>query len=166
MKALIIMIGLLIVPAMVYYEKTIEIKGTVIDAYERKPLKDSHVYVKGTKIGVVTGENGDFILNIPITYKNKTLVVSYVGYTSFEEKVYKVQQFGSQIVMQPALVALEEIIIMPGKELLVDQAIDKVLAEYDDQDKMLEDFYAVLLSMDHDYHVLSRVIDMDTLRND
>ena len=166
MKALIIIIGLLIVPAMVYYEKTIEIKGTVINAYDRKPLKDSHVYVKGTSIGAVTGENGDFTLKIPVVYKNKTLIVSYVGYESFEEKVSSVQQFEAQIVMQPAVVALDEIIIMPGKALLVDQAIDKVSAKYDDQEEMLEDFYAVLLSMDHDYRVLNRVIDMEKLSND
>ena len=166
MKAFSIIIGLLIIPAMVYYEKTIEIKGTVIDAVERTPLKDCHVYVKGTNIGIVTGEDGKFTLQIPVIYKNKPLVVSYVGYSSFEEKVSVVQQLDVQIAMEHAVVSLDEIIIMPGKELLVDQAIDKVLAEYDDQEEMLEDFYAVLLFMDHDYSVLNRVMKNDTLRSD
>lgn len=158
MKAFSIIVGLLILPAMVIYEKSIEIRGTVIDAVERTPLKDSHVYVKGTNIGVVSGEHGEFTLQVPLIYKNKPLIVSYVGYENFEEKVSKVQQLEIQVAMHPAVITLDEIMVMPGKELLVDQAIDKILGEYDDPDEMLTDFYLALFVIDEDHQVLDKVM--------
>jgi len=159
MKAISIVFGLLILPVMIYNEKSIDINGTVIDAVERTPLKDCHVYVEGTHIGVVSGDHGEFSLQVPLIYKNRPLIVSYVGYSTFEEKVSRVNQPKIQIAMQPAIVALDEIVIMPGKELIVDRAIEKVLDEYDDSEEMLTDFYLALLSMDQDHNVLKKVME-------
>jgi hypothetical protein len=158
MKAICIIIGLLVLPAMVYNEKSIQLKGTVIDAVERVPLNGSHVYVKGTHIGAVSDENGEFSLQVPLIYQNRPLIISYVGYETYEEKISAIEQFELQIAMKPAVIALDEIMVMPGKEILVDQAIDMVLAEYDDQEEMLSDFYTALFFIDQDRHVLNKVL--------
>ena len=159
MKAISLIFGLLVLPAMLYNEKAIEIKGTVVDAVEGIPLVDSHVYVKGTHIGAVTDENGEFSLEVPLIYQKKPLVVSYVGYVSFEQQVSKVEQKNLRITMQPDIFALEEVVIMPGKEFLVDKAIDMVMAEYEDEEEMLADFYAALFYFDKDYRILNSLID-------
>jgi len=91
-------------------------------------------------------------------YKNRPLIVSYVGYTSYEERISTIQQFEVQIALQPAVVSLDEIIVMPGKELLVDQAIDRVLVEYQDQEEMLIDFYTALFVLDQDHAVLNKLM--------
>jgi len=158
MKIISIIFGLLVLPVMIYNQKSIEIKGIVIDAFERTPLMDSHIYVKGTHIGVVADENGAFSLQVPLIYKNKPLIVSYIGYSNYEEKVSKIHQQELQIALQPSGIALDEIVIMPSKEILVDQAIDQVMAEYDDQEEMLADFYIALLYLDEDHHVLNKVV--------
>lgn len=158
MKLVSIIIGLLLLPVMAYYEKSIEIKGSVLDAIERAPLKDSHIYVKGTNIGVVSDDNGEFAIQVPLIYIYKPIIVSYVGYANYEEKIHKIQGDEIQIVMQPAVVVLNEITVMPGKALLVDQAIDRVLAEYNDQEAMLTDFYSTLFLIDKDLLVLKKVM--------
>jgi hypothetical protein len=163
MKAISLIFGLLVLPAMLYNEKAIEINGTVVNADEGTPLVDSHVYVKGTHIGVVTGQNGEFSLRVPLIYQNKPLIVSYVGFASFEEKVSKVRQKNVRIAMKPGVYALEELVVTPGKEILVDQAIDMVLAEYDDEEEMLEDFYAALFYYDQEQRVLHSLLDEESI---
>ena len=158
MKLLSIVIGLLILPAMVYYQKSIKLSGVVINEYERTPLVDCHVYISSTDIGTVTDKNGRFSLQIPIIHGKRPLVVSHVGFTSFEEKISKITKNELQITMQPAIIQLDEIVITPGKELLVDQAIDQVMAEYESQDEMLEDFYTALFVLDQDQDVLKMMV--------
>lgn len=163
MKTLSIIIGLLVLPAMVYYQKTIEINGVVFDAEKGTPLMDSHVYISGTEIGTISGEKGEFTLKVPIIYKDRSLIVSYVGYTTFEKKILNVQRNEIQISMQPGIIALDEVIVTPGRGLLIDQAIDQVMTEYDDPDEMLTDFYSALFVLDQDYQALKQVINENLL---
>ena len=86
MKTICIIIGTLFLSVMVYRENAIEINGTVIDSNEKIPLRESHVYVKGTHIGVVADEKGTFSLKVPLIYKNKSLIVSYVGYSNYDDE--------------------------------------------------------------------------------
>ena len=159
MKIVSIIIGLLVLPIIVYNEKSIEINGTIVDGIDQTPLKDCHVYVKNTHIGVVSDALGRFSIEVPLLYKNRPLVVSYVGYATYEEKVSKIHQQEVQILLQPSGIALDEVVVMPGKELLVDQAIDSVLVEYDDREEMLMDFYLALLVLDEGHSVWEKVND-------
>ena len=164
MKAICIAIGLLFFSAMVYEKNSIEVNGTVMDAKEKIPLKESHIYVKGTHIGVAADEEGAFSLKIPLIYKNKSLIVSYVGYSNFEEDIVKLQHQQIQVELQPTIVVLEEVLVTPDKEVLIDQAIDKALSKYKKSDQMLMDFYQTLLTMDEGHHVWEKVnesIDLD-----
>ena len=157
MKVISIVLGLLVLPIMLYNEKSIQIQGVVINATTNEPLEDSHVYVKGTHIGAITDENGMFSLEVPLIYQNRPLIVSYVGFSNFEKEVSKLEHHKIRIDMYPGIVSLDEIVIMPGKALLVDQAIDQVMEEYDDQEEMLTDFYQALLVIDEDCQVWDKV---------
>ena len=165
MKAISLIFGLLVLPAMLYNEKAIEINGIVVHADEGTPIVDCHVYVKGTHIGVVTDENGEFALRVPLIYQNKPLIVSHVGLASFEERVSKMQHKNVRIPMRPGIYSLEELIVTPGKEILVDEAIDMVLEEYDDQEEMLADFYAALFYFDKDYRVLYSLLNEESIQS-
>ena len=154
MKLLTIIVGLLILPAMAYYQKSVQISGMVISSVEKDPLMDCHVYVKGTNIGTVTDEKGMFTLKVPIMYKQRQLIVSHVGFANFKEKISLIVHEGLQISLQPDVTVLDEIVVTPGKELLVDQAIDQVMTNYEDQDEMLLDFYLALFALDKDHKVL------------
>lgn len=64
--------------------KAIDIKGHVTDESGR-PLTSVNVRVKGTKKSTVTGEYGEFIINVPD--ENAVLIFSSIGYGSREVPV-------------------------------------------------------------------------------
>ena len=163
MKTFIIFIGLLVLPAMIYYQKTVEIRGVVIDAESRLPMKDSHVYVSGTNVGVVTNENGEFLLNIPLQYMDNELIVSYVGYSKFEKKLVHIRPPEIQVIMKPDIIVLDEVIVTPQGYMLVEDAISKVSNAYQNSEEMMEDFYLALIKRDHDLVILKRVVGEENL---
>ena len=62
------------------------IQGFVKDSRTKKPLLGANVMLKETMMGISTDENGYyFILNVP--NGEYTLMVSYIGYDTFEAKV-------------------------------------------------------------------------------
>ncbi|MEI6276588.1 MAG: TonB-dependent receptor [Prolixibacteraceae bacterium] len=80
MLALILMFTLNMVSA----QQTKTIKGTVLDN-TGLPLPGATVVVKGTTVGTITGANGDFSLNVPVS--GKVLVISFVGMTTSEVSI-------------------------------------------------------------------------------
>jgi len=61
---------------------TFNINGLISDAISGESLPGAHVYVQGTKTGVVTNNYGFYVLALPSG--DYTLKISYVGYTTLE----------------------------------------------------------------------------------
>ena len=165
MKIISFLIGLVLFPAITFCQEFIDVSGKVFNEEDRIPLMDSHVYIKGTNIGTISGKNGEFTLNVPWKYADYSLTVSYVGYSSFEQKLSDLESDELKISMKPDIIVLDEVVITPENHLLVDQAILEVMAEYEDQEMMLVDFYTRLFNLDKDYHVLKNLIDDRQLKN-
>lgn len=163
MKTFIIFIGLLVLPAMIYYQKTVEISGVVIDVESGLPMMDSHVYISGTNIGVVTNEKGEFSLNIPLQYMDNDLIVSYVGYSRFEKKLVHIRPPEMQIMMKPEPIMLDEVVVMPEHYMLVEEVIQEVSTAYEDNEEMIEDFYFALIKRDRDLAILKKVVGEEDL---
>lgn len=62
------------------------IKGRILDAETKEPLLFANVWIKGTKHGIATDENGEFQLSIPdsLGLAQFTVIVSYLGYENGE----------------------------------------------------------------------------------
>jgi hypothetical protein len=61
-------------------QKSIHIKGTVIDSLSREPLSMVNIGVKGKTIGTATNKDGQFSLFLPSGYEGETLVFSNLGF--------------------------------------------------------------------------------------
>ncbi|MGL4293723.1 MAG: carboxypeptidase-like regulatory domain-containing protein, partial [Bacteroidales bacterium] len=61
-----------------------QLHGIVKDQ-NQEPVIGANVYWKGTQTGAVTDENGAFLL--PVSDKTRSLIVSYIGYDSYETEV-------------------------------------------------------------------------------
>ena len=59
-----------------------QIKGKVVDADTKEALPGASVVIKGTSDGTITGLDGSF--NISTGDSESTLLVSFIGYESFE----------------------------------------------------------------------------------
>ena len=71
----------LLISAMVSAQKLPEIKGKVVDS-SGSPLIGVNVMVKGTAIGTVTNNDGNFVLKS--LKEGSVLSISYLGYTTQE----------------------------------------------------------------------------------
>lgn len=84
-KKLLLFFGLVIFLAgwnHVFAQNTITITGVVQDSNSGNPISGASVVLSGTKTGVVTDERGRYTINIAGSGISKTLVFSFVGYTS------------------------------------------------------------------------------------
>jgi TonB-linked SusC/RagA family outer membrane protein len=72
---------LLILPTLVFSQQN-QIKGHILDANTREPLIGASIYLKNSKTGTVSDQNGNFILTPPALPAK--IIINYVGYTSQE----------------------------------------------------------------------------------
>lgn len=88
MKKSIVLIGLCFA-ALTVFGQAREVQGRVLDgAQNGEPMIGATVMVKGTSQGTVTDIDGNFTLSVP---KEAVLVISSVGYKTFEVKANKTQ---------------------------------------------------------------------------
>ena len=121
------------------------IKGKVVEKSSGKSLAFSSVYVKGTTIGTVTNDSGEFNFNVPLTYEKDSLVVSYIGFQNFYGVV---KDIPGQITihLNEAVLNLEDIAVtskkVTGNEVF-NLAVRKILAESKHQQDyfLLNGFY-------------------------
>jgi len=73
--------------ATTLYAQNITISGSVVDKEDNEPLVFASIGVKGTPIGTVSNSVGEFDFHIPARYKSGILVISMLGYESFQTPV-------------------------------------------------------------------------------
>ena len=56
--------------------------GTLLDKETGIPISSATVGVRGTSIGSITNQNGDFKLSLPDSLKNDSITFSHIGYLS------------------------------------------------------------------------------------
>ena len=87
-------------------QKTIKVKGAVIDGTTGEPIISANVLVKGTLNGISTDLDGNFELEVP---EGAMLEVSYIGYLKSEVKA----QTGKMIIkIKEDTQALEEVVVV------------------------------------------------------
>ncbi len=110
MKNLTYRISLLIVGllATVFAANAQEIRGVVSDA-NGTPLTGVSVFVDGTTIGVSTGLDGDYTINVP-SAKGKTLVFSMIGMASKEVVIGNSSTYN--VVLEEDTTFLDETVVI------------------------------------------------------
>lgn len=93
--------------ALLSSQPTREISGIIKDD-KGMPLVGATVVVKGTTIGVITNNEGRFILRIPANAE--TLVVSFVGMASKEIPIGENTLF--EISLEEELIGLDEVVVV------------------------------------------------------
>lgn len=84
MKKQILFVLSLLLLTFTAYSQTVVVKGTVIDGEDKQPIIGANISTKNASVGTITDINGNFSLNIS---KGSTIVVSYIGYKSHEQKI-------------------------------------------------------------------------------
>lgn len=142
MKRLFILI-LLSLPAMLWAQN-ITISGRVTDQETGESLEFASVWLKGKAIGTITNFQGEFDFHLPAEYRNEILIVSMLGYKSFESPVWTVLESTSRnIQLSKSATLLEEIVVkdsLNGGDILR-IALARIDQNFPQRPFILEGFY-------------------------
>jgi TonB-linked SusC/RagA family outer membrane protein len=89
-------------------QQQLNITGKVIDFATGEGMPGVNIVVKGTTIGVVSGVNG--VYSIQIADKNSTLLFSFIGYVAQEIQVG--EKLIVNVTLTPELKGLDEVIVI------------------------------------------------------
>ncbi len=121
-----------------------ELKGKVADFLTYQPIESASVYIKNTTTGSITNTDGNFVLKVPQQYLNDTLVISSIGYKSFNVVIADFEN-GSDIFLEEDLEPLDEVVIYAdprpttGNGIVV-KAIEKLPNNLPEQSYLLKGF--------------------------
>src|SRR3954468_1752425 len=68
--------------------QTLTISARVVDQETKEPLAFASIGVRNRPIGTITNLQGEFDFHVPTEYRNDVMVVSVLGYKSFEAPIW------------------------------------------------------------------------------
>jgi hypothetical protein len=89
-----------------------EYSGEILDGESKAPLEAASLVIKGTNISTICNSEGDFLLKVPNEHKNRSIIVSYLGYTSKEVMIPKLSAKKNRIMLSPKVTNLSEVNLM------------------------------------------------------
>lgn len=101
---------------MSLHAETVEltVSGRVVSERE-EPMPGVNIVLKGTTIGTVTDQDGQYALSIPDNYTSPVLVFSFIGYSTVEETVNG--RTSININMAPDMRTLNEVVVIGYQEV-------------------------------------------------
>ncbi|WP_242085354.1 carboxypeptidase-like regulatory domain-containing protein [Aestuariivivens sediminis] len=123
-------------------ESFTEIEGIVIDETTKTPLIFADLTVGNSNVSTVTNSDGEFVLKIPNSHLNESLIISYLGY---QDKTIAIKNFktDSKIELTPSYTELNPISITSinrsARELVIETLKKK--NSYIDKNTLMTAFY-------------------------
>lgn len=90
------------------------IVGDVMNTETGEPIANAHIYFRGTDIGTTSDQEGSFALKVLLD-KQRTLLVSSLGYQTESFKISPGQMAGLQVSLKEKQALLPELLARPGK---------------------------------------------------
>ncbi len=97
-----------------YAGKAQTVSGVVLDKETGEPIPYASVYLSSFKSGIYASEKGLFELKYDSP--NDAIIVSVIGYVSYQNKMANLQSTGNMIYLEPNTINLEEIVVIPSTE--------------------------------------------------
>lgn len=102
--------------------QTITLSGTVKDKTTGEALEFASISIKGKPIGTISNSQGEFDFHFSAEFRNEILIVSMLGFKSYEAPVWSFENQGVLFVeMETSTTVLEEVIVkgsLDGGDLL------------------------------------------------
>lgn len=122
--------------------KFITISGVVKDRSDKSTLSYATISIPGNGAATVSNADGEFTFKIKEPVENATMKVSHLGYDNAYIRLDSKTQVSRTVWLTPSGNMLDEVIIS-GREprSLVEEAIDKIPANYISEHCLLTGFY-------------------------
>src|SRR5690554_2638110 len=121
-----------------------ELKGKVADFMTYMPIESASVYIKNTTVGSITNVDGKFALRVPEANLADTLVISSIGFKSFEMVIDQFEN-GSDIFLEEDVASLDEVVLVTdtrpktGNDIMV-RAIERLPENLPDEPYLQKGF--------------------------
>lgn len=123
-------------------ESYITVSGIVKSQQNHKPIEYATVTLKGTNVGTVANEDGEFTLKIKKSVADKTIIASHIGYGSTLQQVADADVNNMILFLTPQKNLLDEIVVEAEvSRNIVRQAINKIPENYESEPTLLTGFY-------------------------
>jgi hypothetical protein len=133
--------------------------GKVVDATTKKPVIYANVYLIGSSLGVVTNDDGDFILKVPIAELGRKVGISNIGYKTVELSLSELGDKANIIKLETAAVQMDEVVIRSDDpRVLVNMALNRVNQNYRIDPEMLIGFYRETIKQNRSYVAVSEAV--------
>lgn len=120
----------------------VNIRGQVKDAHSGKFLPYAGLRLSGSQSVSIAAADGSFSLKIPIKYRNKRLIVSYLGYKNTSIKIKNFGKTKRIIRLAAADKAIEAVTVRPGlAESLIEKALNEIPNNYPDTAQNYKAYY-------------------------
>ncbi len=137
----------------------LEYKGKIVDRSNRDGLAFAHLSVEGTNISTVSNAEGEFLIKIPEEFKDKKLIISYIGYKNAEIPFYQLNAENIRIALEPLVIELPEInIISRDANELIKSVFEKRNVNYPNQKILMTAFYRESIKKNRSYVSLAEAI--------
>lgn len=143
MKRALAVIFFLMSDSFVFSQNSVTIIGKVINEKSGEALPYATISIAHSSYGTVSNEYGEFELKVPFHLINDTLMISYLGFRLYKEKITAQTEY-RVFKLEEASTVLDDVLVKDKKltaEDILYKAIDKLLERSDLQDFRLEGFY-------------------------
>jgi hypothetical protein len=124
--------------------QNITISGKATDRETGEALEFASVWLKGKAIGTITNAQGEFDFHMPAEFRNEILIISMLGYKSFEAPVWTVLESPTlNVQLEKSATMLDEIVVrdsLNGGDIL-QIAISRIDQNFPQEPFLLEGFY-------------------------
>ena len=133
------------------------IEGSV--KHRNQPLIAASVYLKNSFRGVITNDDGEFVLKVPDHSLNDTLVVSHLGYNPKFIPLQSIEKGQVEIRLQAHSVILEEVIVSGASaRTIIKTMLENLEAHYPSSDVTYTSFYREEVKRGSNYQYFSEAV--------
>lgn len=124
-------------------QQTLTLRGRVLAADTREPLPNAGITVKALNVSSVTNQDGYFVLKVPESAKNSTLIIRFLGYENAEIPVVTlIDKPNNHIMLTPSSIQLGVVEVVSGDGGdLMREALARVPENYSSDAQMMVAFY-------------------------
>jgi hypothetical protein len=141
-----------------------EIKGRVFDMHNRNPVPFAGIYLFGKTVGIISNEDGEFVLKLNKSHIRDTLIISCVGYNPFKSEVVALINTSDDYYLTPNVISIQEVIIRKVSPFFIlKSALTAIHENYSNEPAVLTSFYREMILKNNRYLMVSEAI-IDTYK--
>lgn len=137
----------------------ITITGTLLDKETNLPISSATVGVKGTSVGSITNQDGDFKISLSDTLRDTPIIFSHIGYMSQELEPAMLSGRHNVFGLEPKIIALEEVLISrTDPKKLLRQMMEQINRNYSHPPVYLTSFYREGVQLNNKFQNLTEAV--------